>query len=341
VTNILFLNDSPFVRLGLAAGFQQLGHDVSFLPRLWELAPDEQRRAARRRLETHPRADIVMYEGFTGSRPIAPAAIRELTVGWSAAFFYWAIEDPLWTHEVLSPSGTPGPYAQVADHLFTTAAECVPRYEAAGIRSSVLQFGCNPEFHAPVAIEANLRCDVLLVASYYPSRGRVQFETVLGPAVSYCRRRQLECRVYGHGWDRLPHDWPPLDGRNDVIQGPLPYELLPAAYAGAQVVLGAEQCLNRSVTQSSTRIFEVLSCSGCYLGPRHRAHSRLFSDRHEALFSDSSTETTDLLDWVMNDDDARLRIARAGRKRCLSAHTYAHRAQQVLERYDALTALGA
>lgn len=339
MTNVLFLNDSPFVRLGLAAGFQQLGHDVSFLPRLWELAPERQRRAARIHRETQPRAHIVMYEGFTGSRPIAPAAIRELTIGWSASFFYWAIEDPLWTHEVVSPSGTPGPYARVADHLFTTAAECIPRYEAAGISSSVLQFGCNPEFHAPVT--SNLSCDVLLVASYYRSRGRLQFENVLGPAVSYCRRGQLECRVYGHGWDRLPRDWPPLDGRHDVIKGPLPYELLPAAYGGARVVLGAEQCLDESVTQSSARIFEALGCGACYLGPRHRAHSRLFSDSHEALFSGSSTETIELLDWVLNDDDARLRIAMAGRERCLSAHTYAHRAQQVLERYDALTARGA
>jgi spore maturation protein CgeB len=337
---VLFLNDSPFVRHGIAAGFAQLGHDVSYLRpddrrRLWDLTPDEQRTAGREWIAQRPRAEIVMYEGFTGTRPIAPGAIGELKAAWDAVFFYWAIEDPLWTDEVLSPSGTPGPYASVADHIFTTAVECVARYEAAGIASSVLQFACNPEFHAPVTAEPPFRCDVLLVASYYGSRARSQFDAVLGPAIAFCRERGLDCRVHGYSWTKLPPDWPPLEGRDEVFRDPLPYELVPAAYAGARVTLGAEQCLNESATQSSARIFETLGCGGCYLGPRHRAHTRIFRDRTEALFSDSPAETTELLDWVLHDEDARVRITAAGRARCLAEHTYVHRAQHVLERYAA------
>src|ERR1700756_1832230 len=102
--NVLFLNDAPVIRFGLASGFEALGHRVDYLifgaPRarrpsvhLWEGLPDAQLRAVDPWLDHHSRPDLVLYEGFTGTDPIHPAAICRLCTRASAPFYYWAIED--------------------------------------------------------------------------------------------------------------------------------------------------------------------------------------------------------------------------------------------------------
>ncbi|MGH7263945.1 MAG: CgeB family protein [Candidatus Rokuibacteriota bacterium] len=342
--NILFLNDAPVVRFGLAAGFQTLGHEVHYLvldawsgPRsrvhLWELSRSEQLRAVDCWLDHRPRPDLFLYEGFTGTEPIHPEAILRLRARASAPFYYWAIEDPLWTHEVIDARGRPGPYAGVADHIFTTAIECVPRYRSAGIPSTLLRFACNPAFHRRVAPAAALTCDVVLVANYYPGRARWLREWLIQPTLEHCQRSGRIFHVYGHGWER--DDRESLRHVPGLLRGPLRYEDLPTIYASTKIALGAEQCLNESDTQCSMRVFEALGCGACYLGPRHRAHSFLFVDREEVALTGSAEETLELLDWLFADDGRRETIARAGQLKCHAEHNYSVRARDVLEVFHA------
>jgi spore maturation protein CgeB len=331
--NVLFLNDTPFVRFGLASGFTALGHEVSYLrPHLWERAPDAQVSAAETWIANEPPADIVIYEGLTGGRAISPQAIRCFRRSWGSLFFYWAIEDPIWSHEVLARDGRPGPYISVSDHVFTTASECAQRYREAGYASSVLLFACNPAFHRSESVDQGLASDVCLVANNYSTRPRRQFGDVIWPAVELCARRGLTCRVYGRWWEETP--------ASRFACGRLEYESLPRVYGATKVALGLEQCLDMSATQSSVRIFEALACGACYLGPAHRAHAALFQAGEEALFSGSAAETEELLEWILDDDAARLAIAVRGRERCLREHTYAARAAEMLAVYRTITRRG-
>ena len=330
---IFFLNDSQFVRRGLAAGLAQVGQETVFAgTHLWELSPAGQDAAVESWIAALPPAELLLYEGLTGGAPISPRAIRRLKEAWGARFFYWAIEDPRWTHEVLPPDGSPGPYTSVADHVFTTAVECVDRYVEAGLASSVLLFACNPEFHRPVDDSREPACEVALVADNYPDRAERQYTAVVWPALDLCRRRGWSCRVFGRWWETTP-------AAADA-HGQLPYERLPHVYSRAKLVLGLEQCLDISATQSSSRIFEVTGCGACYLGPRHRAHARLFDEDEEVLVSDSAAETEELLTWMVEDESARTAVAARGRARCLAEHTYAHRAEQLLGVYRTSTRRG-
>jgi spore maturation protein CgeB len=340
--DILFLNDSPVIRHGLAAGFESLGHRVRYLlpdikpvraptkTYLWELGPAQQVEAVRKWINEHPPPSFFVYEGFTGVDPIHPAATQLLSERTGAPFYYWAIEDPLWTAEVVNQRGRLGPYACVANHIFTTAVECSRRYQNAGISSSVLQFGCNPRFHRKTTPDPERSCDLLLIANFYPGRSSWLSEWIIAPAWEYCRAHGLTFHIYGHGWDAQAQALGFSGGETGPLRGPLAYQDLPKVYSGAQVALGAEQCLNESETQCSMRVFEALGCAACYLGPRHRAHQALFADRKDLVFTESAQETFWLLDWLLNDRRVREAIAASGRQCCYSEHTYTHRASDIL-----------
>ena len=301
--DILFLNDAPVIRRGLASGFEDLGHRVSYLDQhLWFLNKNAQTLFVRNWLKTNAAPDVVLFEGFTGGQPIFPEA-TSLFKESGARFYYWAIEDPLWTHEVIGFDGRLGPYALVADHIFTTASECVSRYNSYARPSSLLQFAMNPSFHRPVEIDPTLQADIVLVANYYQHRSATLIENMVLPAIEVARTMGIKFRVYGHGWN----DWLLPSGFDDPRCGALNYEALPPVYSGAKIVLGAEQCLNVSDTQSSMRVFEAMGCGACYLGPRHRAHELMF-DEDEIAMADSPGYRGTI--WSVCQDEARIKDAR-------------------------------
>ena len=326
---ILFLNDAPVIRRGLASGFEDLGHRVAYFPEhLWLFSKHEQILRVQDWLEAHKAPDIVFFEGFTGVEPIFPEA-TELFKTHGSRFYYWAIEDPLWTHEVIGFAGGFGPYASIADHIFTTAAECVSRYISYERPSSVLQFGMNPRFHRPTDIDRAQAADIVLIANDYQHRTPVLVEQMIYPALEVAQSLSLRFHIYGYGW----HNWSPPSGFDDPRRGPLQYEVLPSVYSGAKIALGAEQCLNASDTQSSMRVFEAMGCGACYLGPRHRAHELMFSES-EIVFSDGPQSTRDHLLHLLTNEPARIDIAASGRQRCLMEHRYELRARHIVEVFE-------
>lgn len=331
--DVVFLNDAPIARQ-LASGFRRLGHRVMHMTgedacggadRLWDLEPPQQVAAAERWIARVGAPALVIYEGFTGGRPIHPAAIQVLRTA-GARFVYWAIEDPLWTTDVIDARGRLGPYATVADHIATTARECVDRYEAAGIPSSVTQFACDPDVHRSVPAVAEHHSDVVLVANDYAARRASVIERLLEPAAAVCARRGATLAIYGHGWDDDVPDWVRAARR-----GPLRYEELPAVYSSTSIALGAEQCLDESATQCSMRVFEVLGCGACYVGPDHRAHRALFRPGEHLFLTSSAAESASLLERLLDSPEERSTVAAAGRRACLTDHTYEARVTELLQ----------
>lgn len=323
--DVLFLNDAPVVRYGLATGFEALERRVAFFgEHLWTMAKGAQVACVKHWMAMHGVPRIVFFEGFTGVQPISPEALSFFKQA-GAQFYYWAIEDPLWTAEVIALDGRLGPYAMVADHIFTPAIECARRYLRWGRRSSLLPFAMNPQFHRPVDANEKFRCDVVLVANHYESRSLTLLHQMIRPALEVAQALNACFRLYGHGWEnvKLP------DHCRDPRRGALDYWNLPEVYSGSKIALGAEQCLNASETQCSMRVFEVMGSGACYLGPRHRAHERMF-DETELVFSDDPAATKYQLARLLRDENARKSIADAGRRRCLAQHTYADRAGHVL-----------
>ena len=293
------------------------------MPSLWKLSPDEQCAAVQLWLTENWTPRIVLFDGLTGEGPIHPNAINLLRQQGSW-FAYWAIEDPMWSHEVVSSNAKKGPYAVVADCVFSPAIECVRRYRRYGIRSELLPFGMNPDFHRPVPVVGRPR-DVVLVANYYGHRAAQLEHLLLQPALSVTN----DVAIYGHGWEQCNQSL------RQFVHGPLDYAKLPSAYASAKVALGAEQCLNDSETQCSMRIFEVLGCAGAaYLGPDHRAHRKQFDVGTEIELVVSPEDCARKVERLLTQESRRCAMVRAGRQAVVSRHAYETHARQIAQVYQ-------
>ncbi|MCL6613179.1 MAG: glycosyltransferase [Firmicutes bacterium] len=237
---------------------------------------------------------------------------------------YWASDDP--THHLWISL----PMAQTADLVFTTAEELVPVYRTQRKKSTYLQFGCNPELHRRVAPPPEAEHhDVVLLANNYSgfdhlrASHRLQcMETIIRPLIE----ARADLKVYGWGWDdeKQPFHLPPR------FTGPVvPYRRQAEIYATAKIVLGLQtEC--HWPTQTSCRLFEVLGCRAFHLAPATRATLRLFVPGKHLVVSGSPGETLSLVQYYLEHEEERARIAACGQLEVYAKHTYLHRAGEFL-----------
>ncbi len=321
---VLFLNDPPLIKYGLAPGFRQAGQKTSVMhgqaSQMWGHPAEEQVRRLTAAIDRF-RPDLIFNEGYQGCNI---AGIAETARQKGIPSFFWAIEDPLKT-EWLSTA-----YARHADHVFTTAVETLPTYARMGKPASVLLFGCNPSFHRPVPPRREYMHDVVLVANYYRHRaGTIQWFLLPLLEAGY------DVRVWGHGW-LDPGEPGNLLAHKERCGGGLPYEYLPAVYNSAKVAL----CVNSvdsSLVQTSMRPYEILACAGAIAVGHHTPAQRLlFGD---LMFHPADPEQTRLaVDTVLRMSYYdRAQLAGRARNHVWRRHNYAKRAGVVIDAFEQLT----
>lgn len=314
--NILFTSEVPLIKYGLASGFQELGHKTVYLTdeyRLYNKAPTEQELIMEKAVAGFS-PDIVLTEGASG---IDIGTVSRVLKKHGIFHIYWAIEDPphfCWISL---------PYARLCDFTFTTAVECIPEYQKNGIKADLLLFACNPGFHRQVLPDPQYQHDIVLVACnydcrYYESRYLVRSLVDQG----------YDIKVWGHWWDDPLRPVNLLD-HPDKFGGYLPYELLPTVYNSAKIVLGIH-CDDTSKTQTSMRTYEALGCGAFYLTQYTPAHNNLFDSGKHLVWSKSAGETLQLVEYYLNNEAERQKIALQGQQKVYAEHTYTQRAQHVL-----------
>ena len=321
---VLFTNEAPLIKNGLAEGFRQIGCQVKVIQgeyeRLWGGIPlREQRRRLLSAIREF-RPDFVFTEGYPGfDGPTVCQTVRALSI----PHLYWAIEDPVAT-DYLSMV-----YASQVDYIFTTAVECVSRYEALGKGSEVLLFGCNPEFHRYTEPRGEYLYNMIMVATNYSFRYQ-EVQWFIMPLVE----RGYSIKIWGLDWDDsgkpvnlLSYPW--------VYGGLLPYEELPYAYSSAKIILGVN-CDDTSITQTSMRPFEALGCGGgLYLGHYTKAQEALFGD---LIFQVRNTEETiGTVNTILNmSENERRERALLAQRHVYEKHYYQPRAEQLLKAFGRL-----
>lgn len=321
---VLFTNEAPLIKYGLAEGFRQLGCQVKVIQgeeeRLWGGVPlvKQKRRLLSVIREFKP--DFVFTEGHPGfDGPTVCQTVRDLDI----PHLYWAIEDPVST-DYLSMI-----YAPLVDYVFTTTAECMPRYEALGKASELLLFGCNPEYHRNTGPRSEYLYDMILVASNYSSRYH-EINWFIMPLVE----RGYSIKIWGLSWDD-PSKPVNLLSHTGVYGGLLPYEELPYAYSSAKIVLGVN-CDDTSVTQTSMRPFEAMGCGGgLYLAHYTKAQESLFGD---LIFQVRDTDQTiNAVENILNmSETERQERALRAQRFIYERHTYQLRAEQIMKAFGRL-----
>lgn len=207
------------------------------------------------------------------------------------------------------------------DLYFTTKSFNVPELRARGVRRPILVGNAFDErVHRPLpADEAGPdfeSVDAVFVGT---------FEAERAASLAALARGGVRVAVYGNGWEgeRLPAG---------VELRPAVYDLAytRALHAG-KVALCFLRRLNRD--RVTTRSVEIPAAGRAMVAEKTDEHDELFADGTEYVGFRSDAELVERVRGLLADGEARARIARAGRERCLrSGYSTRCRARFMVER---------
>ena len=122
----------------------------------------------------------------------------------------------------------------------------------------------------------------------------------------------IRVKVWGYAGRRLD----PLPHPNFTFHGEFLGGLEYAkAICGTKINLGFLRKVNRDL--QTTRSIEIPACEGFLLGERTDEHSKLFVEGREAEFFDSFDELLEKSRYYLEHEEARDRVRKAGRRRCI------------------------
>ncbi|PWT73897.1 MAG: hypothetical protein C5B60_07575 [Chloroflexi bacterium] len=122
-------------------------------------------------------------------------------------------------------------------------------------------------------------------------------------------------RIWGPGWPRyaLLHPWTKLPVEGNGVWG----REYPIALGCSKIALGLLS--KRFPETTTTRTFEIPAIGVFLLAERTEDHLQLFTEGVEAEYFGSETELRDKIGFYLRHDEARQKIARAGRERCIKS----------------------
>jgi GT2 family glycosyltransferase len=184
----------------------------------------------------------------------------------------------------------------------------------------LLHMAANPRVHSPQAARPEYRAQVAYLGSYNPgTKGHEVFDRYVLPATGF------DLALWGEMWERSP----------EVLRrhwrGVLPIPDIAALYSSVDVALGFQAGSQAAAGMVNNRVFEVLACGSLLLSDRIPAIEQMFGDC--AVFSDGYADTRDKLAHYLEHPEERAALTRRAREKILTAHTYDHRAREILEMY--------
>lgn len=234
---------------------------------------------------------------------------------------FWNKEDPPHYQDFLNT-------ARLFDWVFTSDERKIPAYrkDLGHDRVATLAFAAQPAIHNPIRSRKVPRDrGVVFGGMYfrhkYPER-REQLDALLPAAV----RHKLDIFSRQHGGDSnyqfpLPYD--------RYVRGALPYDEMLSAYKAYKVVLNVNSVID-SPSMCARRVFEATASGAAVVSGPSRAIP-LFFPNGEIRTVASEAEASVELRTLMRSDDYRQRLVHTAQREIWRAHTYAHRAEEVLQ----------
>lgn len=202
-------------------------------------------------------------------------------------------------------------FARYVDWIFCTDTTFINDVHVFGFTTptSYLPLAVNQNFFKPMSIPRTNK--IIYVAKSSPSRERI-----------LCSM-QKPITLYDKSWSSLK------DSQHEINAYRLPYKKLPEIYATCRAVLNIKNEKN-VVNGLNQRSFEPYGCMTPVLNDAVQDVEKCFEVGKEILVYHSLDEFYDLYDRLSNDSHFAQSIGRAGYKRIMAEHTYAHRVHTML-----------
>jgi spore maturation protein CgeB len=289
---------------------------------------------------SHLKIDLLFVESaWTGNNglwrgkiagPSGPAAPFRDLLQWCKTqgipTVFWNKEDPPHYDDFL-------PAAKLFDHVFTSDSGRVEQYKAdlGHSRIDVLPFAAQPAVHNPVRPRCGRHSrDVAFAGMYFshkfPER-RQQMDHLLGGAMDASAKMPLGLEIFSRrlGGD-VRYQFPaPLSSR---VVGSLSYAQMLNAYKSYKVFLNVNSVVD-SASMCARRIFEISAAGTPVVTAPSEAVENFFTDEEVPVAVDRE-HAAQLTRALVDSPELNDRTVHLAQRRIWQAHTYSHRAEQVL-----------
>jgi spore maturation protein CgeB len=218
--------------------------------------------------------------------------------------------------------------ALLFDHIFTTDANCIPRYLARRPRGQVhaLPFAAQPAIHNPMRPPDLPQYPVCFAGTWYaekyPNRAHA-LKVLLNPALAH--GLHIFDRRAAEGKEKFGYP----AAYHPAIQGALSYEQMLTAYRAYRVMLNVNSVAD-SPTMFSRRVFEALACGTPVISSPSTGMEAMLGSC--VRISSSEKETQQHLEELLGNPVRRDREGHLGYRLVHREHTYGQRLRSVLER---------
>jgi hypothetical protein len=209
------------------------------------------------------------------------------------------------------------------DVVFTTKTYNLEELKTMGAkRTELFLDSYNENIHKPIELTEEEKklygCDVGFIGSYEKDRA----EKML-----YLAERGIRISVWGNDWEKWLGKHQNLDIKNKHLYN----EEYPKAINAIKINLCFLRKLNRD--EVTSRSVEIPACGGFMLAERTKRHLEFFEEDKEAVFFGSKEELLEKVKKYLADEPMRLKIAAAGRERCLkSGYSMKTQLEKIIEK---------
>jgi spore maturation protein CgeB len=184
----------------------------------------------------------------------------------------------------------------------------------------LIHMAANPRLQRPLGVDPRYRAQVTYLGSYnVATKGNEPFERYILPAAEF------DLSLWGTMWQSSP---PAL---RRCWRGRLPVPHVARLYSSVDVALGFNADSQAAAGMINNRVFEVLACGALLLSDRVSAIAELLGD--VVVFTDGFDDTRQKLAHYLAHPEEREALTRSARERIVAAHTYDHRARDVVAMY--------
>ena len=207
------------------------------------------------------------------------------------------------------------------DIFFTTKSYNVNELSLLGCRKVVfVNNAFDPNTHKPMILTEKERKlyggAVGFIGSYERDRAKSMYKLA---------KNGINVRIWGQGWQRC------LYRNSNLILEKRP--LWSSEYSKAICSFDINLCFLRKINRDlqTTRSVEIPACGAFMLAERTSEHLMLFEEGKEAEYFSSDEELIEKVKYYLNHPEERIRIAIAGRERCLkSGYSYYDRMKEMI-----------
>jgi spore maturation protein CgeB len=206
-------------------------------------------------------------------------------------------------------------------HIITNPLNETGLYKKGAKKIIMDEFGFNPNLHRPIELTSEekeqYRSNAIFIGHWEPSTQK---------GISILRKNGIDAKVWGGGWNWRAFG---LKDRSKIQR--IGTEEYVKAISATKIGLCFLSKKNRNLCAG--RIFEIPAIGQFLLAERTEDTQRYFEEGKEAEFFSSPEELVEKAKYYLENEEERLKIAKAGLQRCLnSRYTLQNRLEDMMEK---------